>query len=112
VRAPGQPPRLHRTMTRGSGSTSGVAAGALRIGYAMGAAVTHRRLMEASEWRLLGIVGFALCALSILVLMFPRIVAYPAAALGLWGGMALLWKTLRRQPGANTAAPSIRENKE
>jgi cardiolipin synthase A/B len=112
VRAPGQPPRLHRTMTRGSGSTSGVAAGALRIGYAMGAAVTHRRVMEASEWRLLGIVGFALCALSILVLMFPRVVAYPAAALGLWGGMALLWKTLRRQPVAKTTAPSVRENKE
>ena len=46
--------------------------------------------MEASEWRLAGIVGLALCVLSIVVLAFPRIVAYPAAALGLWGGLALL----------------------
>ena len=63
----------------------------------MGAAVTRRRVVEASEWRFLGFVGLGLCALSGLVLAFPRIVAYPLAALGLWGGMALLWKTLRRQ---------------
>ena len=113
VHAPGQAPHLHRGTTRGSsGSTGGVAAGALRIGYVMGAAVTRRRLVEVSEWRVLGIVGFALCALSILVLLFPRVVAYPVAALGLWGGMALLWKTMRRQPGANTAAPSAGENRE
>lgn len=97
VRAPGQPPRRHRVLTPGSGSTGSVAAGALRIGYAMGAAVSHRRVMEASEWRLAGIVGLALCVLSIVVLAFPRIVAYPAAALGLWGGLALLWKTIRRR---------------
>jgi cardiolipin synthase len=97
LRAPGQPPRLRHAKTRGSGSASGVAAGALRIGYVMGAAVTRHRVVEASEWRVLGLVGLGLCALSGLVLAFPRVLAYPVAALGIWGGLALLWKTLRRK---------------
>lgn len=96
VRAPGQPQRHSARLTRGSGSAAGVAAGALRIGYAMGAAVTHRRVLEPSEWRLLGIVGIALCALSILVCFFPRVLAFPVAALALWGGLALLLKSFRR----------------
>jgi hypothetical protein len=62
----------------------------------VGAAVTRRRVLEPGEWRQLGILGAALCALSILVIAFPSLVAYPAAALALWGGLALLWKAFRR----------------
>jgi len=109
VRAFGQPPHLHRAPIRGSGGSSGVAAGALRIGYAMRDAVTHRRVVEASDWRLMGVAGFVLGALSILVLVFPRIVAYPAAALGLWGGTALLWRAIRRQSAQKPATASIEE---
>ncbi len=52
------------------------------------------------EGRLLSVVGLVLCVLSILVLVFPRIVAYPAAVLGLWGGLALLWRALRLRRSA------------
>jgi cardiolipin synthase len=96
VRASGQPPEPHRGLSRRTGSSSGVAAGALRIGFALRDAVTQRRVMEASDWRLMGIAGVALCALSLLVLVFPRIVAYPAAMLGLWAGTALLWRAIRK----------------
>lgn len=100
VRAPGQPQRPRGAMTRGSGSTSAVAAGALRIGHAVGAVVTDRRMLGPVEWRLMSAVGLVLCVLSILVLVFPRIVAYPAAVLGLWGGLALLWRAVRLRRSA------------
>ncbi len=112
VRAPGQPPRSHATLSRGSGSTGGVAAGALRIGYAVGAAVTNRRVLGPVEWRLMAIVGPALCALSILAIAFPRVVAYPAGALGLWGGLALLWRALRLRASLKRGSSATQEDKE
>jgi cardiolipin synthase len=105
VSAPGQPQRPRRAMKRGSGSTSAVAAGALRIGHAVGAVVTDRRMLGPVEARLMRAVGLALCALSILVLAFPRMVAYPAAVLGLWGGLALLWRAVRLRRSAKPRTP-------
>jgi cardiolipin synthase len=96
--APGRPQR--RSHARGSGSTSAVAAGALRIGHAVGAVVIDRRMLGPVEGRLVSVVGLVLCVLSILVFVFPRMVAYPAALLGLWGGLALLWRALRLRRSA------------
>lgn len=98
--ASGQPRRPRPAMARGSGSTSAVAAGAIRIGNAVGPVLTDRRVRSPVQARLTTLVGFALCALSVLVAIFPRALALPAAALGLWGGLALLWQgiQLRRRP--------------
>lgn len=102
---PGQPQRPRRALKHGSGSTSAVAAGALRIGHAVGAVVTDRRMLGPVEARLMCAVGFAMCVLSILVLAFPRMVAYPAAVLGLWGGLALLWRAVRLRRSAKPRPP-------
>ena len=107
-------------MIRGSGSTSAVAAGAMRIGNTVGAVLTDRRVLGPVEWRLMSAVGLALCTLSVLIVVFPRVLTYPVAALGLWGGLALLWSAarLRRSPRptppldetpAAPAAPSAEE---
>jgi cardiolipin synthase len=111
VRAPGQPPR-HDVTAGAAGSTRGVAAGALRIGYAVGAVVINRRVLGSSEWRLTGAAGLALSALAILVIIFPRVVAYPLGALGLWGGLALLWGSMRRRPPTQAEADSTKESEE
>jgi cardiolipin synthase len=99
VCAPGQPPRRRGAMTGGSGSTGVVTAGAVRIGNAVGAVLTNRRVLGPVQARLTTLVGLALSALSVLVAIFPRALALPAAALGLWGGLALLWRggQLRRR---------------
>jgi cardiolipin synthase len=94
VRAPGQPRRPHAALKRGSGSTGAVATGALRIGNAVGAVLTNRRVLGPVQARLTTVVGLALCALSVLVAVFPRALAFPAAAVGLWGGLALLYRGL------------------
>jgi cardiolipin synthase len=95
VCAPGQPRRPRGAVTRGSGSTSAVAAGAVRIGHAVGAVLTRRRVLGPVQARLTTLVGLLLCGLSVLVAIFPRALALPAAALGLWGGLALLWSGIQ-----------------
>lgn len=99
VRAPGRPRHLRSVPKRGSGSTSAAAAGAVRIGNVVGAVLSDRRVLGPVEARLTSMAGLILCALSVLVALFPRALAWPAAAVGLWGGLALWWRgiQLRRQ---------------
>lgn len=92
VSAPGEPRHRRAAMTRGSGSASAAAAGAVRFGHAVGAVLTNRRVLGPVEARLTTVVGLLLCVLSVLIAFFPRALAYPAVALGIWGGVALLWR--------------------
>jgi Flp pilus assembly protein TadB len=39
--------------------------------------------------------GLLLCALTILIAVFPRVLVYPAMVLAGWGGVALLYKGYR-----------------
>jgi cardiolipin synthase len=89
--APGEP-RHPRTGMSGAGSASGAAAGALRIGNAIGAAFTDRRALGPFEARLAVNAGLLLCAFSVLFAVFPQALAFPLAALGAWGGVALLYR--------------------
>ncbi|MCC6473511.1 MAG: hypothetical protein IT514_07170 [Burkholderiales bacterium] len=106
VCAPGQPRRPGGAMARGSGSTGAVAAGAMRIGHAVGAVLTNRRVLGPVEARLAGLVGFTLCALSVLIAIFPRALAIPGAVAGLWTGLALVWRGIRMRRMQPQAAAS------
>ncbi len=99
VLAPGQPRRRERGSRRGAGSAGRAAAGAVRLGNAIGAAFTNRRVLEAVEARLLFVVALTVLALAILLAVFPRLIAYPLAALLGWIGAALLYRAwkLRNQ---------------
>lgn len=88
--APGEPPRTRRS---GAGSASGAAAGALRIGNAIGAAFTDRRALGPVEARLAAVAGLVLCAFSALFAYFPQALAFPFAVLAAWGGIALLYRS-------------------
>lgn len=102
VSAPGEP-RHPRPGIGAAGSASGAAAGALRIGNAIGAAFTDRRTLGPVEARLATTAGLGLCALSALLVVFPYALAFPLAALGIWGGVALLYRgyTLHRRQKKN-----------
>ena len=101
VRAPGEPRHPRRAAGRGSGSTRVATAGALRIGNTIGAALMDRRVLGPVEARLTSVTGLLLCVLSVLVGVFPRVLAYPVVALGLWGGIALLWKGFQLRRSRN-----------
>ncbi len=93
--APGQPRLRRRPLGRGAGSTSRAAAGAIRVGNAIGAVFTNRRVLGPIEARLASVSGLALCALAVLFAVFPTALAYPLAALGAWAGLALLYRGYR-----------------
>lgn len=106
--APGQPRRPRGAMTRGSGSTGAVAAGAMRIGNAVGAVLGNRRVLGPVQARLTTLVGLVLCMLAVLAAVFPRALALPAATVGLWGGLALLWRGVQlRRRSKQARAPAV-----
>jgi cardiolipin synthase A/B len=71
------------------------AAGALRIGNALGAALAARRVHGPAERRLLKQGGVLLLALAAVALLWPRILAWPLGLLFLWLAVALLLRARR-----------------
>lgn len=103
VSAPGRPPR-RGTGWRKGGSTTVAAAGAVRLGNAMGGLITNRRSLGPVEARLTMASGAVLLALAALFVAFPRLLAYPLALLTLWGGLALVIRGGRQLMVARRAA--------
>jgi cardiolipin synthase len=110
VCAPGQPRRPRGALRRRSGSTGAVAAGAMRFGNAVGAVLANRRVLAPVQPGLTSLVGAFLCAFAVLVTVFPRAIAVPAAGLGLWGGLALLWRSVQlRRRSKHPSAATIKK---
>jgi cardiolipin synthase A/B len=95
IRAPREP-RQRARRSRGSGGSAGqAAAGAVRIGNAIGAAFTNRRELGPVEARLMVIVGLLLLALAIVFAFFPRLLAVPVAAAFAWIAAALFYRAYK-----------------
>jgi cardiolipin synthase len=90
ISLPGIKDRRRRNAYRAGGSAGRAAAGAIRIGHTVGAAVTDRRVLAPVESRLIAGAGAVLVALAALALLWPWVVAIPLAALAAWMGAALL----------------------
>ena len=91
VRAPGAPHHAH-TIGRGGGSAGRAAAGAIRLGHTIGAAVTDRRMLEPVEARLTAMGGAVLLAFAALFAAFPGVFIYPLVAVFAWIAATLLYK--------------------
>jgi cardiolipin synthase len=87
--------RERRTAQRDRGSAGRAAAGLLRISNTVGAAVTNRRVLEPVEARIMVAAGLVLLLVSALVALFPRVAAYPIAAVTAWMAGALLYRSWR-----------------
>jgi len=99
-----------RRVHRGTGSGPRAAAGAIRIGYQIGAAVTARRALGPAEAALAGRTGVVLLTLAVVTLFFPLVTAVPFAVVAAWVGLSLLaraWR-LRRGAAGRDPAPSTR----
>ncbi|MGN6520114.1 MAG: phospholipase D-like domain-containing protein [Dokdonella sp.] len=93
---------------RAQGGSSGrAAAGALRLANSIGAAITNRRVLGPAECTPLLVAGVALLGAATLALVWPRLVAWPLAALAIWIGAALVarYVDLRRK-----APPAARDD--
>jgi cardiolipin synthase len=71
------------------GSASRAAAGALRIGRAVGAALTEQRVLAHTEARVVAIVGVLIFALGVIGVLWPLTIAIPVAIVLLWIAITL-----------------------
>ena len=71
-----------------SGSANRAAAGAVSVGSALGAALTNRRALGATEAGLLFIVSAIVITIGIVAAFWPRILAWPLAIICVWLGIA------------------------
>jgi cardiolipin synthase len=126
IKLPGPPPvklariRPRRLRRRRGGvgrasprKGSAAAASAIRVANSVGAAMTNHRTLGPAEGRLLTTSGTLMAAVAAISMFWPRVVAVPIAVLGLWQGLALIWRGfhVRRDPRAlgvdsSRAAPS------
>ena len=102
-------PRAPR-LRGGRGSSTRVAAGALRIGNALGSVLTARRVHGPAERWLMAEGGLLLAVLAGLGFVWPRLVAWPIAAFCLWLGLALLARAARRRAASPAPRPHAAPN--
>jgi len=91
----------HRARRRGgTGSAARAAAGALRIGNTVGAAITNRRVLGPAEAGIVTGVAIAFLAFALIGAWWPAAIAWPLVALAGWVSIALFIRAhkLRRQP--------------
>jgi cardiolipin synthase len=84
-----------RRPPRAGGSGTRAAAGALRIGNAIGSVLAARRVHQPTERVLMGQGALALLVVAAFGFLWPRILAWPVGALCLWFSLALLARALR-----------------
>jgi cardiolipin synthase len=101
LQAQGSPRARPTASTDGSGGRA--AAGLLRIGNTVGAAIANRRVLEPVEARIMIVAALVLLAVGVVVAFFPRLLAYPIAAGAIWIGAALLYRGYRLQRASRRA---------
>jgi cardiolipin synthase len=68
----------------GGGSSSRAAVGAIQIGRTVSAAITNRRELGPAEARIMAAAGALLVAASVIAVLWPRVVSFPLAVIGVW----------------------------
>ena len=81
-----------RRSASGGGSAGRAVVGALRIGSAVGAAFTNRRVLGPVEAHLMLTTGALLLLLAILFVIFPKVLVYPVVVIFVWIALVLLYK--------------------
>jgi len=92
IHAPNEPPHAHPVMSSGGGSGGRAAAGAIRLGNAIGAAFTNRRVLEPVEAHIMVTTGVLLLASAIIFWFFPGVLVYPLAIMFVWIAIGLFYK--------------------
>jgi cardiolipin synthase len=99
------PRRAWRTRQAGGatssqgGSMSRAAAGALRLGNSVGAALTSHRVLGPAEARIAGASAVLLLVLAVTAAWWPRLIAGPVSAAAGWVAIALFVRAFRLRRG-------------
>jgi cardiolipin synthase len=98
-------PRPQRIPRRVRGSAGRAAAGALRVGNTVTAAISESRTLEGGERRMVFLGGLALLVLGALWAIFPRVLAFPVSVVMAWLGLSLLYKAWRLRKSPQPTSP-------
>jgi cardiolipin synthase len=109
VRAPGAPSRRRGPATSGGGSGGRVAAGAVRVGNTVTAAVSNTRVLESVEANIALLAGATLAAIAALAFTYPRGIAYPVGVIAVWLAAAILYRAIELYRHRRTTANAARE---
>ncbi|MBD0370193.1 MAG: cardiolipin synthase B [Pyrinomonadaceae bacterium] len=90
-----EPPRRRRSRKYKRGSAGRAAIGALGLGSAVSAVITNRRILGTAEARVMVAASVLLLVLSVIAVLWPRVVTIPLAILGGWVAAALLIRSYR-----------------
>ncbi len=93
-----------RTGLARRGSPGRLAAGAVGLGSAVGAAITNHRALGPAESTVLAISGGLLLALAALAVVAPRLLTVPIVLLAAWIGVTLLVRAWRLPSNRNPPA--------
>ena len=93
------PPRRIR-----AGRAGRMAANAVRIGNAVGTAITRPRQLANADGKIMSAAALLLLSMSVVGLKWPRALAYPLSVVALWFALAFLiraWRTRRDAKAVN-----------
>jgi cardiolipin synthase len=90
-----------------SGSAGRAAAGAVSVGYALGAALTNRRTLGPAEAGLLGTMALLVFGVAAVAALWPRVVAWPLAVIGAWLAISWLLKSVSIWRGGQGGAVAV-----
>jgi cardiolipin synthase A/B len=93
-------PRIEEWRSRGRSTRRAAAAGAIRMGRTLGAAITKRREVGAAEAYNLFWSSLIFLGLGLLFLKYPKSVALPLGVLAVWfavAGLAQAWRLYRSE---------------
>lgn len=90
-----EPPRRHRYRRYKRGSAGRAAIGALGLGSAVSAAITNHRILGPAEAKVMVAASILLVVMSVIAVMWPRVVTIPLAVMGVWIAAALLIRSYR-----------------
>jgi cardiolipin synthase A/B len=89
-----------------SGSAGRLAAGAISVSNAIGAAITNRRALGPAEAKVMALAALLLLALAVVVALWPLLLVVPLTLCSAWLAIALLIKAYRLRHGGQAGSSS------
>jgi cardiolipin synthase len=96
---------------RAGGSTSRVAAGAVRLTNAVNAVITARRTITVPDTRVLVPAALLMAVLALTFIWWPEVIAIPLAILLAWTSSTLLVAARRHRPRTRRSVDTVRRSR-
>lgn len=96
--------RLRPRRKAAGGSAARAAAGALRLGNTVGAAIADRRVLGPAEAGIMTGAGLGLLGLALIGVLWPLVIALPLALLAGWAAVSLLIRARALRATASRSA--------